>query len=244
MRALLDPPYPGVLAALLLVLVLLVVLRRFRSNAQPAARKQTAAHPERRLEAVDTVAGWPPQATRMLSQPERRTMVLLRDALPDHMILAQVPLARFLKVPERYSYADWMRRVGHVSVDFLVCDLAANVIAAVELREVDPAESEKARKRHIRMDRVLAAAGIKVHVWRDASLPQAARARELILGATPVQGGAPGRGAAAGKGAAMVPVGEVSDAYGADEPVDPRASTWFDDLPPTNPSPLGPPTRE
>ena len=177
MRALLDPPYPGVLAALLLVLVLLVVLRRFRSSAQPAVRKQAAAHPERRLEAVDTVAGWPPQATRMLSQPERRTMLLLRDALPDHMILAQVPLARFLKVPERYSYADWMRRVGHVSVDFLVCDLAANVIAAVELREVDPAESEKARKRHSRLDRVRAAAGITVHVWRDASLPQATRAR-------------------------------------------------------------------
>jgi len=242
MRALLEPPYPGVLAALLLVLVLLVVLRRSRRNSQAPARKQAAAHTERRLEAVDTVAGWPPQATRMLSQPERRVMALLRDALPDHMILAQVPLARFLKVPERYSYADWMRRVGHVSVDFLVCDLTANVIAAIELRDVDPEESEKARKRHIRMDRVLAAAGIKVHVWRDASLPQATRARELILGAAPAQGVVPGR-APGVQGVASLPVGEVNDAYGKDDPVDPRASTWFDDLPPTNPAPLGPPTQ-
>lgn len=241
MRALLEPPYPGVLAALLVVLVLLVVLRRFRRNAQPAARKQAAAHTERRLEAVDTVAGWPPQATRMLSAPERRAMALLRDALPDCMILAQVPLARFLKVPERYSYADWMRRVGHVSVDFLVCDLAANVVAAIELREVDPEESEKARKRHIRMDRVLAAAGIKVHVWRDAALPSVTKARELILGTT--AGATPGREAGLHRNPAAMPVGEVSDGYGKDDPVDPRASTWFDDLPPTNPSPLGPPTQ-
>ncbi len=241
MRALLEPPYPGALAALLAVLVLLVVLRRFRRNAQPAARKQAAAQAERRLEAVDTVAGWPPQATRMLTAPERRAMALLRDALPDCLILAQVPLARFLKVPERYSYSDWMRRVGHVSVDFLVCDLTANVLAAVELRDVAPEESEKARKRHIRMDRVLAAAGIKVHVWRDAALPSATKARELILGTT--AGAASGREAGLLRNPAALPVGEVSDSFGKDDPVDPRASTWFDDLPPTNPSPLGPPTQ-
>ena len=241
MRALFDPPYPGVLAILLLLLGLLVVFRWLRRGSQPAARKQAAANAERRLEAVDTVAGWPPQATRMLTLSERRAMALLRDALPDHMILAQVQLARFLKVPERYSYTDWMRRVGHVSVDFLVCDLAANVIAAIELREVALEESEKARRRHIRMDRVLAAAGIKVHVWREASLPSASRARELILGSTPAPGkAAPGLH----KGTATVPVGEViDDGYGKDEPVDPRASTWFDDLPPTNPSPLGPPNQ-
>lgn len=243
MRALFEPPYPGVLAILLLLLVLLVMLRWFRRGSQPPARKKAEAHAERRLEAVDTVAGWPPQATRMLSQPERRVMALLRDALPDHMVLAQVQLARFLKVPERYSYTDWMRRVGHASVDFLVCDLTASVIAAVELREVALEESEKARRRHIRMDRVLAAAGIKVHVWRDATLPSATRARELILGDTPAQTGV-SPGLHKGKGVATVPVGEViDDDYGKDDPVDPRASTWFDDLPATNPAPLGPPTQ-
>lgn len=237
MRALLEPPYPGVLAALLALLVLLVLLRRSRRNSQPAARKQAAGHPERRLEAVDTVAGWPPQVTRMLSVPERRAMAVLRDALPDCMILAQVQLARFLKVPERYSYADWMRRVGHVSVDFLVCDLAANVVAAVELREAGAEESEKARKRHIRMDRVLAAAGIKVHVWRESTLPSATKAREIILGNS--SAAAAGRESAPLKLPGAVPVGETTDI----DAVDPRASTWFDDLPPTNPGPLGPPTR-
>lgn len=241
MRALLEPPYPGVLAALLAVLILLVLLRRSRRSSQPAARKQAAGHPERRLEAVDTVAGWPPQVTRMLSVPERRAMAVLRDALPDCMILAQVQLARFLKVPERYSYADWMRRVGHVSVDFLVCDLAANVVAAVELREAGAEESEKARKRHIRMDRVLAAAGIKVHVWRESTLPSATKARELILGSPAAA--ASGRESAPLKMPGAVPVGETTDIYGKDDAVDPRASTWFDDLPPTNPGPLGPPTQ-
>jgi hypothetical protein len=185
------------------------------------------------------VAGWPPRATRMLSQPERRVMALLRDALPDYMILAQVPLARFLKVPERYSYADWMRRVGHVSVDFLVCDLSSNVIAAVELRGQEGDESDKARRRHVRMDRVLAAAGIKVHVWRDNALPQITAAREQILGTAAGQSSPSGSDT---KSTAAAPLAdEMVDTDMRDDAVEPRPSTWFDDMPPTHSTPLDPP---
>jgi hypothetical protein len=242
MHALLESPTTAALAGLVLVIVLVVGWRLIGRRSSPATPRKKSDPTERRLESVDTVAGWPPTATRMLSQPERRVMALLRDALPDYMILAQVPLARFLKVPERYSYSDWMRRVGHVSVDFLVCDLSANVIAAVELRDTDNDESDKARRRHVRMDRVLAAAGIKVHVWRDANLPQITTARELILGAAAGQPGNSGRHAA-GKAGAVPLYDEVPDTGGRDDPVDPRASTWFDELQPTQPTPLGPPTR-
>jgi Protein of unknown function (DUF2726) len=243
MNALFESPVIAALAGLLLVAVLLLVVGRlFRRRKGPVPQRGKKADPtERRLESVDTVAGWPPQATRMLSQPERRAMALLRDALPDYMILAQVPLARFLKVPERYSYADWMRRVGHVSVDFLVCDLSANVIAAVELRDTDSDESDKARRRHMRMDRVLAAAGIKVHVWRDANLPQIATARDLILGAA--AGSANAARQRAGKAGAVPLYDEVNDFEGRDEAADPRASSWFDELQPTQPTPLDPSTR-
>src|SRR5262245_6692259 len=108
MSELLESPVALLLGLLVVALLLMWILRKRR---RPAQRKKVDSQAERRLEGVDTLTGWPPQATRILSQPERRAMVLLRDALPDYMILAQVPLARFLKVPERYSYSDWMRRI-------------------------------------------------------------------------------------------------------------------------------------
>ena len=55
-------------------------------------------------------------------------------ALPGYMILAQVPLARFLNVPKRNSYAEWMRRLGNQCVDFVVCDVTSQVVAVVEVR--------------------------------------------------------------------------------------------------------------
>ena len=50
---------------------------------------------------VDTLIGWPPQATRVMTTPERIAFGTLVRALPDYMILAQVPLSRFLSVPKR-----------------------------------------------------------------------------------------------------------------------------------------------
>ena len=58
---------------------------------------------------IDTLIGWPPEATRILRTPERLAYSTLKLALPGYMILAQVPLARFLNVPKRNSYAEWMR---------------------------------------------------------------------------------------------------------------------------------------
>ena len=78
---------------------------------------------------VDTVAGWPPQPTRLLSSSERVAFSTLVRALPEYIVLAQVPLSRFLSVPKRNSYADWLRRVGYQCVDFAVCDMNAQVVA-------------------------------------------------------------------------------------------------------------------
>ena len=66
---------------------------------------------------LDTLLGWPPEATRVLRTSERVAYTTLRLALPKYMILAQVPLARFINVPKRNSYAEWMRRLGNQCVD-------------------------------------------------------------------------------------------------------------------------------
>lgn len=146
--------------------------RRLRRPAAPAQDEQ-----------LDTLAAWEPVATRVLKTGEREAYHVLRRALPDHIILAQVPLARFVKVPTRNSYSEWLRRVGSLCADLVVCDMSSQVVAVVEVRPGAAATKDSALKRQQRMDKVLQAARIPVHVWLEGALPGPAVAREAILGA-------------------------------------------------------------
>lgn len=169
--------------------------------AEPApARRSPSRKPEQRgkvgrsTEALDTLIDWEPLATRVLTSPEREAYHVLRKALPEHMILAQVPVARFIKVPTRNPYSEWLRRVGSLCADLVVCDLHSQVIAVVEIRQPMSRENERAQRRHARMDRVLDAARIPVHVWLEGALPGPVVAREAILGAAIASTGPVGMG--------------------------------------------------
>jgi len=137
------------------------------------------------------VLDWEPGSTRLLTHTEREAYHLLRKALPDHMILAQVPVARFIKVPTRNSYAEWLRRVGSLCVDLVVCDMASHVLAVVEIRRPSDQETDRTRRRHSRMDKVLRASHIPVHVWHEEALPDVQAVREAVLGADAARLGAP-----------------------------------------------------
>ncbi|HSV71813.1 MAG TPA: DUF2726 domain-containing protein [Methylibium sp.] len=243
---------PIVLVALLLVLALgLWWWRRGRGNAGDDG----SSRPQRG-EALDTVAGWPPEPTRLLTAVERRAMTMLEHALPEYMILAQVPLARFIRVPTRNSYTEWMRRVGQLCADLLVCDGSSQVVAIVELRRPPGKDTERTRKRHARMDRVLRKAGIRVLVWNEEALPHPDAVREQVLpkpkvveaappvAAAPVAAAATTAGAAAAAAAAgKLPFGDTEpDPDEVFELREPPASTWFDELD-SGPTPLDPPRR-
>jgi hypothetical protein len=161
------------------------------------------------------------------------------------MIFAQVPLARFIRVPRRHSYAEWLTRVGHLSADFLICDRASLVIGAVALQTSQ--DSERAERRRARMTRVLKAAGVKVFVWREHAIPSPEAARDQIVQRTGVPSATPPTASeraeprqrpAAGTG--TIPVPEVVAEVQGDGPrFEPPSSTWFDDLD-SGPVPLDP----
>lgn len=151
-----------------------------RSLPRKALSRGKAA---RQTEDLDTLIDWVPTATRVLTTSEREAWHVLRKALPDHMVLAQVPVARFIKVPTNNPYSEWLRRVGSLCADLVVCDAQSQVIAVVEVRQPMSRENERAQRRHARMDRVLDAARIPVHVWLEGALPGPVVAREAILGA-------------------------------------------------------------
>lgn len=228
---------PGWSIALLAVVVIAALAAWvLRGKASPIERGKD----DKRL---DTVVAWPPAATRILTTAERQAYGTLERALPGYLILAQVPLARFLKVPTRYSYAEWLRRMGTQCADLVVCDMATEVLAVINVQPPAGSESERARKRLNRMARVLKAAGIPMHVWTDNALPSVEAAREMIIPKVP----------AASAAAAPSPVADTRirpsrptpfDDAGRDSSQDeriemrePPPSTWFDEFN-TGPAPL------
>lgn len=236
-----------VVFALVFLLALLLVWWGVRNRASHHA--VAAAH-----DAVDTVAAWPPQATRVLTTTERQVYDLLRNALPAHMILAQVPLQRFIKVPTRNSYAEWLRRVGQLSADFVICDRHSQVVAVVELRADDAQLSGRARRRQDRLLKVLRAAEIPVHQWSGATLPTVDAAREAIAPSSaateiPEPSAVAGMARSApGRPAPIKPRAVADDARDMSPNEvsavrEPPPSTWFDDLD-TGPAPLEPEPRK
>jgi len=212
---------------------------------QPTTKGEIDA--QRENDDLDTVAAWPPEITRLMSGGERAAHDTLVKALPECMIFSQVALARFIRVPRRNSYAEWLTRVGHLSVDFLICDRASLVIGAVSVQAMQ--ESERAARRRARMTRVLKAAKIKVFVWREQAIPTPEAARDQITQRIvmpdaipePVVIGTPKvpRPVVAGN-TGKIPVAEVlPEAPDDGARREPPSSTWFDDLD-SGPVPLHP----
>jgi hypothetical protein len=138
--------------------------------------------PEERL---DTLAGWPPQAMRVLSVPERMVLSALSRALPEYMVLAQVPIARFVRVPKRNSYVEWLRRLGTQCADIVVCDMTASVVAVIEIQGPTGQISQRSIKRLGRLRRTLKAANVPLHVWVENALPSPSEMRAAILHLAP-----------------------------------------------------------
>ncbi|HEY9239460.1 MAG TPA: DUF2726 domain-containing protein [Burkholderiaceae bacterium] len=210
----------------------------------------TATTDRRSADRLDTVTGWPPQPTRVLSTPERLAFSVLTRALPGHMVLAQVPLARFLNVPRRNSYADWLRRIGNQCADFVICDMVAQVVAVVELQGTQ--QSDRQRKRLTRIQRTLKAAKVPLFLWNENVLPGVDAAREQILpepepavATSPSPSPAPTAAsaaavAAASAAAAVNPFDEMDRDSTHDEFIEllePPPSTWYDELD-SGPTPL------
>jgi Protein of unknown function (DUF2726) len=198
-----------------LILVSLVALLCALPLVWWLARTQgPPVRPEMTGERLDTLAGWPPEPTRILRSSERLAFSTLKLALPGYLILAQVPLARFLTVPKRNSYAEWMRRLGNQCVDFVVCDVTSQVVAVVEVRPPMEHLDEKVKVRLERVARSLKAAKIPLHVWNEEKLPTIEAAREKLLPSAPAVPAGMGKkpAAALASGATVVGAAEFSEA--------------------------------
>ena len=241
---------PRLIATILAGLAVLAgVIWYFARRSDP---KRRTTHSGDRL---DTVADWPPTATRILTTPERQAHEVLLRALPEYLVFAQVPLARFLKVPTRNSYTEWLRRLGTQCADLVVCDKATQVVAVVDVQAPADRAGQRAGKRLNRMARVLKAAQIPLHVWTEGAIPGVAAARETLLAklaraTDAIEAPAPSPAVAEPRVAAPSPrpaspfelVDRDPSSDEVIEAFEPPPSTWFDEFN-SGPTPLGKPRK-
>jgi hypothetical protein len=228
------------LIALAGVSALLLMWAGFRLKARWAGRGRAAAATGTARDFGDTLAAWPPEAARVMTSAERQAYDLLKRALPGMLVLTQVPLSRFVRVPTRHSYAVWLQRVGMLSADLVLCDKTSRVLAVIDVRS--PIDSPKSLQRHERMARTLKAAGIGVHVWREGMLPDISVVRATLASEFERAAGAAERSAGAkaplNSGAMpLIPVPEISEVladgdqqFSHGDAAEPVPSAFFDDM--------------
>ena len=126
---------------------------------------------------------WPFYAKRLMSRPEQVLYHRLISALPEHIILAQVQLSRVLGVKKGYNFGEWNNRINRMSVDFIVCQKDASVIAVIELDDKSH-EAESRQKADAKKDKALASAEISIIRWKVEKMPDEKTIQDTLIKGT------------------------------------------------------------
>jgi hypothetical protein len=122
---------------------------------------------------------WQPRTMRPLTPVELQTLVLLRRALPECLLLPQIALARFLSVAQNRSYNQWFGSVGRRCVDFLVCSEHGDVLGVIQLKSDKPTRQlSEGTQRKIK---ALEMAQIPIWQFSGEDLPDAKAIRAMVM---------------------------------------------------------------
>lgn len=113
---------------------------------------------------------WPFYAKKPLSQPEQILYFRLVQALPNHIILAQVQLSRLLEVKKGNNHQAWLNRINRMSADFVVCNKDSSIVAAIELDDTTH-QREDRQATDIKKNKALESAGVQIIRWQTNAMP-------------------------------------------------------------------------
>lgn len=122
---------------------------------------------------------WPFVQVRPLSPAEQVLYLRLVQALPQYVVLAQVPMSRFLRVRKGHSPREWLNRISQKSVDYLICKPDFSIVVAIELDDASHGRPARSAA-DLTKNRALAAAGVPLVRWHAAALPDFDGIRTLI----------------------------------------------------------------
>jgi hypothetical protein len=147
---------------------------------RPAARPSAAAAAKATRQATVGRATLTPKAS-LLSAPQRMLYLLLRAALPDHVILANIRIADLIEPPAgqplKPESETRIRQLLLERTDCLVCTNDLVPLAALVVYEA----TEQAPDERVKVD-ALRELGVKFLRFRAGSLPRPAEMRALVLG--------------------------------------------------------------
>ena len=118
---------------------------------------------------------------RFLTDPQRLLYLILRSALPDHIVMANTRMIDLLDLPageEAVEHDPRLRELLHQRIDCVVCrnDLVPVAVLVVHAAAMPRAPDEQKRAETLRE------IGIKFLRFRADSLPRPAEMRTLVLG--------------------------------------------------------------
>lgn len=123
---------------------------------------------------------WPFYAKKPLSQPEQVLYFRLVQALPEHIVLAQVQISRLLGVKKGNNYQAWFNRINRMSADFVVCNKDSSIVAVIELDDATH-QKEDRQATDAKKDKALASAAIRIIRWQAKAIPDIAAIQSIIM---------------------------------------------------------------
>jgi len=123
---------------------------------------------------------WPFYAKKPLSQPEQVLYFRLVQALPEHIILAQVQLSRLLGIKKGNNYQAWFNRINRMSADFVVCNKDSSIVAVIELDDATH-QKEDRQAADAKKDKALASANVRVIRWQAKAIPDVANIKSTFM---------------------------------------------------------------
>jgi very-short-patch-repair endonuclease len=128
----------------------------------------------KRRRATGLEVPWPIEPKRtLLTDPEQVIYRRLVQALPDHIVLAQVQLLQMVRFKHRSPPYAVLNRMSRLSLDFVILTPDTHIVAAIELDDAShrhqDRQSADARKTH-----ALQSAGIPLIRWSVRAMPDAA----------------------------------------------------------------------
>lgn len=135
----------------------------------------------RTLERPPSALDWPVRAREPLSRPEQALYWRLREAFPDHIVLAQVAIAQLLEVEKVANRLAVFNRYRQLVADFVVCTTAFRVVAVIELDDRSHQNPGRADA-DARKSAALGAAGILLLRFSVKGLPSVGELQSQLAG--------------------------------------------------------------
>ena len=122
---------------------------------------------------------WPFYSKKPLSDVEQILYHRIVKALPDHIILAQVSLSRFLGVKKGNKFNVWFNKINRLTADYVVCSKSFDILGVIELDDKSH-ERAKNKANDNKKDKALHSAGIKVVRWHVKTMPDDATIQAMF----------------------------------------------------------------